>query len=186
MKALMQALQAFQDEVVFIKAKRSNDFTKSKFAKLVDVMLEIREPLKKHGLVVDQTLEYENGDNLLRTDIIHLETGETKTARTKLVNSSEILKWGASVTYQRRYAQLVALGLITDGDDDGELQDAKDKPAKENLAEARLKVAQMFKDRGVTVFKNQLDQIQQIIGKQKLETVEDALKVIDWLESEPA
>lgn len=135
MKELLEALSKFQDEVVFVKAKRHNEFTKSKFAKLADVMLDIREPLKKHGLQVDQNIIHENGEDLLETIIYHKD--QSKVSRSKLVNSSDILRWGASVTYQRRYCQLVALGLITDGDDDGELANAKttSQPYVENVEE---------------------------------------------------
>lgn len=125
MKELLAALNELQEDVQFIKAKRNNDFTKSKFAKFIDVVYELRDPLKKHGLVVDQNITHENGEDLLETIVYHTESSQSKTSRTKLVNSSEILKWGASVTYQRRYALLVILGLITDGDDDGQLSDAK-------------------------------------------------------------
>lgn len=183
MKELLDALLAFQEEVVFIKAKRNNDFTKSKFAKLVDVMQAIHEPLKKHGLQVDQNIINEPlmGNDLLETIIYHT-SGQTKRSTSKLVNSSEILKWGASVTYQRRYCQLVALGLITDGDDDGALADAKEKPKRESLGDKRLEIAQIFKDSGVTVFNSQLDKIEEILGKRKVETVEDAEKVIKVLQ----
>lgn len=186
MQDLQKAIKAFQNDVVFIKAKRNNDFTKSKFAKLVDVILDLREPLEKHNLWVDQNLIFQDGENCLETIIYHTTSEQTKRSVTKLVNSSEILKWGASVTYQRRYAQLVALGLITDGDDDGALAEAKDKPQKESLGNKRLEIAQMFKDRGVVVFNNQLDQIEGILGKRKVETVEDAEKVIKALENAAA
>lgn len=136
MKELLDALSKFQDEVVFVKAKRYNEFTKSKFAKLADVMLEIRDPLKKHGLQIDQNIEHENGEDLIVTTIYHT-SGQTKVSRSKLVNASDILRWGASITYQRRYCQLVTLGLITDGDDDGELANSKttSQPYVDNVEE---------------------------------------------------
>ncbi len=178
MNELLVDLQAFQKEVVFVKAKHNNDFTKSKFAKLVDVILDLREPLERHNLWVDQNLTIENGENCLETVIYHTKSDSYKLSVTKLVNNSEILKWGASVTYQRRYAQLVALGLITDGDDDGELADVKKKQAGESLGEKRLAVAQILKGRGIVSFQAQVDEIEKVIGKRKLETAEDAERVL--------
>ncbi len=124
MKELLKALQEFQDDVVFVKAKSEANY--GKYAKLKDLVIATRPALKKHGLFVHQALTEIDGKPSLSTKLVHEASDEYIETKTPLIHKPEVpQKWGASITYARRYCYTTILGLLVDEDDDGELASAK-------------------------------------------------------------
>ena len=120
MKELLEALQKFQDEVVFVKATSVANY--GKYAKLKDLVIATRPALKKNGLQVTQSLTSIDGKPAISTNLLHTETSQEIASTTPLIHKPEDpQKWGAAITYARRYAYTTILGLLVDEDDDGEL-----------------------------------------------------------------
>lgn len=115
-----------------IKSK-SNDFLKSKYADLADVKDAIFEAMNELGLLAIQT---PNGEYGLTTRIVHIQSGEfiedSFIIKPQQVNPQQA---GAVITYQRRYALVSMLGLVTDDDDDA---DTSSRPLKSKTDEASI------------------------------------------------
>ena len=136
MKELLEALSKFQDEVVFIKAKRTANY--GKYAQLKDIVTETRPALKKNGLFVMQALTNIDTTPAISTQLMHAESDQVIETKTPLIHKPEDpQKWGASITYARRYAYVTILGLLVDEDDDGQLASTKveTQPYVENVEE---------------------------------------------------
>jgi hypothetical protein len=136
MKELLKALSDFQDEVVFVKAKRQANY--GKYAQLKDIVTETRPALKKHGLQVLQYLSNIDTTPAIYTSLIHLSDEDAISTITPLIHKPEDpQKWGASITYARRYAYVTILGLLVDEDDDGQLASTKaeTQPYVDNVEE---------------------------------------------------
>ncbi len=124
MKDLLESLQKFQDEVVFVKATAEANY--GKYAKLKDLVIATRPALKKQGLMVTQSLTHIDGKPAIHTAVVHLESGQELYGITPLIHRPEDpQKWGAAITYARRYGYTTLLGLLVDEDDDGQLATAK-------------------------------------------------------------
>jgi hypothetical protein len=127
------ALVAAQSEIGSAIKGAANPFFKSTYADLGSVIEAVKEPLNKHGLAVTQELnviETITGPvNTLCTTLIH-ESGETLESSVLVPVIADIQKFGAAITYLRRYA-LQSFMLVPAADDDGEsLQDRKPEPPK--------------------------------------------------------
>lgn len=136
MKELLEALSKFQDEVVFVKAKRQANY--GKYAQLKDVVTDTRPYLKKHGLFVFQALTEVDGKPSISTQLIHIDSDQVVETKTPLIHKPEDpQKWGAAITYARRYSYVTILGLLVDEDDDGQLASVKTEaqPYVENIEE---------------------------------------------------
>lgn len=136
MKELLEALSKFQDEVVFVKAKRQANY--GKYAQLKDIVTETRPALKKNGLFVVQALTHIDGTPAISTQLSHSASDQVIETKTPLIHKPEDpQKWGAAITYARRYSYVTILGLLVDEDDDGQLASVKTEaqPYVENIEE---------------------------------------------------
>jgi len=117
MQKITTALAEFIQEVgPIIKGSQAQY---GKYADLSTVLNVIRPILSKHGLVIIQPF----AGQTLETKLLHT-SGESISSSVELVrpdygSNNPLHKWGAAVTYQRRYAILALLGLATE-DDDGD------------------------------------------------------------------
>lgn len=116
-KDLLAAIDNLYHECDVIVKNKKNDFLKSKYADLLEVVKKIKPHLKKNSLHV---LQSPTGDLELHTRITHLPTGQyvedTFAIKVNSVNPQVV---GAIITYQRRYAIVSMLGLVVEDDDDG-------------------------------------------------------------------
>ena len=133
MKNIYAALLEVQSELKPIIKDETNPFFKSKYFDINGLISELRPLLTKHGLIVMQPLtvikfgepEIDNPRMAIETIICHAESGEAFSRTTTLIETSDVQKLGATITYQRRYA-LASMFLIDSEDDDGNT--AIDKP----------------------------------------------------------
>ena len=66
----------------------------------------------------------------MQTDLVHVATGEMKTAVLPLPETGKSQEIGSAITYARRYTLVSAAGLTSEEDDDGEAAgDARPKAA---------------------------------------------------------
>lgn len=128
--ALAKALAKAQGEFSAIPKTDANPFFKSKYAGLPSVVAAASPILTKNGLSISQHVGVdEHGFDVLTTYLIH-ESGEylANSARLNPVkNDPQGL--GSAITYMRRYAYMAALGLVADGDDDGQAASSSAKIA---------------------------------------------------------
>jgi len=122
LKHLPSALLEAQKNIGAATKDSVNPFFKSKYADLGSVMSVIKEPLNNAGLAVTQDLQISRSDglkNILVTTLWHGESGETLQSEVILPDNSDIQKWGAGLTYMKRY-QLQSLFFVPTEDNDGE------------------------------------------------------------------
>lgn len=119
MQELIKALIKAKAEFNPIQKDGTNPHYKRKYATLDAVLDAVTHALGKHGLVIIQTTEIFEGKTVLRTHIFH-ESGENITSTYPLPEISDSQKFGAALTYARRYAVCAILSVTADEDNDAE------------------------------------------------------------------
>ncbi|MEH2383479.1 MAG: ERF family protein [Nostoc sp.] len=119
MQELIKALIKAKAEFNPIQKDGTNPHYKRKYATLDAVLDAVTPRLSKYGLVIIQTTEIFEGKTVLRTHIFH-ESGENITSTYPLPEISDSQKFGAALTYARRYAICAILSVTADEDNDAE------------------------------------------------------------------
>ena len=113
--ALIQAKANFKP----ILKTKTNPHFKSKYAGL-DVILEaITEALGEVGVLLIQPTVVREDKTILRTILIHAESGEQIESELAIPAQSDPQKLGAAMTYYRRFSLCSLLAIAPDEDDDG-------------------------------------------------------------------
>ncbi len=109
---------------------KSGDSYSYKYADLADVWDAIRIPLANNGLSVVQSPEmFESGLGIVTT-IAH-ESGEWLTGIIIMpVAERTPQALGSAITYLRRYGLCAMLGIVSDDDNDGDVQERDDRSAQ--------------------------------------------------------
>lgn len=134
MKELFTALAKAQKDFPQVEKNRTAKMgTYSyKYADISDVIEAIRKPLADNGLSFTQAYELtETGHQILKTSLHH-SSGESQTSRMLMPDPSKCKPqdFGSTTTYYRRYSLASMLGISTDEDIDGNLeQKPKQQPA---------------------------------------------------------
>lgn len=119
MKSLITKLMLVQAELKPIIKSEDNPFFKSKYADINAILASLRLLLVKHGVLVMQPLTTnEQGHQAIET-ILMDEEGNSLTRTVELPTLPDIQKFGAAVTYMRRFA-LVSMFALESEDADGE------------------------------------------------------------------
>ncbi len=107
-----------QSEIGVIAKDKENPYFKSKYAD-INTLLDIIKPiLTKNDVVITQPINYIDGQNVLSTVLTCIETGQHIESSIKLPENSDPQKYGAIITYFRRYG-IVSLLAIQAEDTDG-------------------------------------------------------------------
>jgi hypothetical protein len=126
------ALLAAQREMGPVYKNATNPAFKSTYAELSSVIDTISETLNKHGIVHLQPLEVIEGEQYIKTMLVHTESDTSITSLYKVVSKDPTNPQavGGGITYGRRYSLMSILGLAPE-DDDGNLasQKAPQSPA---------------------------------------------------------
>ncbi|MBW4591155.1 ERF family protein [Aetokthonos hydrillicola Thurmond2011] len=117
MQELIKALIKAKSEFSNIQKDRVNPHFKHKYATLDAVLDAVTPALGKHGLAVVQTTALESNKTVLQTHLYH-ESGECITSIYPLPEIGDSQKFGAALTYARRYALCAILCVTADEDDD--------------------------------------------------------------------
>lgn len=146
LKNLATALNKAQSELGTVVKGSDNPYYKSKYADINDVIKTIKETLNKNGITylqpVNVTQIGQNIVDVVDTILLH-ESGESLSSRTRIVTApgSDAQKFGAAITYSRRFALQSIVGLPAE-DDDGNIASGKTLTAKDvKKPEASKKVA---------------------------------------------
>jgi hypothetical protein len=90
-------------------------------------ILELKPILRKHGLLLIQTMRVENGQNIMMTTLAHVPSGEHIESETVLPHDLTPMLLGSAITYYRRY-QISAIMCVASEDDlDGDIEESKPK-----------------------------------------------------------
>lgn len=115
---LYTKLHALQKDIDPIKKDETNPFFRSKYFDINGLIEAVQPLLTKHGLVIIQPLSDINGKPAITTIVTDIESGEMCQDTIVIPEQTDIQKFGAAVTYMRRYA-LQSLLLLQAEDDDG-------------------------------------------------------------------
>ncbi|MEM1973707.1 MAG: ERF family protein [Thermoplasmata archaeon] len=145
-REFFKSLTQFQKEVPVIQKDQvvlnKDGSVRYKYASLDKITETIKPFLTKYGLSYRFETHFEEKHIEIKCIITHI-MGHSEVTSFKIPvdsspNMSDIQKYGSSITYARRYALSLALGLTTDEDDDGNTQnhitlpDSKDINLKHN------------------------------------------------------
>ncbi len=119
MQELIKALIKAKAEFNPIQKDGTNPHYKRKYATLDAVLDAVTPALGKYGLVIIQTTEIFEGKTVLRTHVFH-ESGESIISTYPLPEIGDSQKFGAALTYARRYAVCAILSVTADEDNDAE------------------------------------------------------------------
>lgn len=136
MNNLYKKLLLLQKEIKVIIKDQENPYFKSKYFDINTVIEELKPLFNKHDLLVLQPLTNIDGMSCITTILID-ESGEKMEFTTPLISNTDPQKFGAIITYTRRYA-LTSLFLIQ-----GELDDDANSVS---LPKATKKTDEPFKD----------------------------------------
>lgn len=127
------ALVKAQRDIGKAAKSAANPFYKSKYADLETVIDAVKGPLNSHGIAITQEIRVinvgEDVKNVLCTTLRH-ESGETIRSEALLPEQKDIQKWGAAVSYTKRYCLQALLLLPTEDDDGNSLVEAPTPPKK--------------------------------------------------------
>ena len=138
MQELIKALIKAKTEFNPIQKDGTNPHFKKKYATLDAVLAAVTPALGQHGLVIIQTTELCEGKTVLQTHLYH-ESGESITSNYPLPEISDCQKFGAALTYARRYAVCAILSVTADEDDDAEGAATSKKTEPQNNIRYRQK-----------------------------------------------
>ena len=141
-KTLYESLLNFQKQLPDIKKDKTAGMGKFqyKYCSLENLISSIQPVLHANGLILIQPQGYnDHGQTLLVTRLIHVESGEEIKSEMPLflpenMGAKPQFAWGGGLTYGRRYAIKMLLGIEPDMDTntetDTELGDVKEPPPK--------------------------------------------------------
>jgi len=141
-KTLYESLLNFQKQLPDIKKDKTAGMGKFqyKYCSLENLISSIQPVLHANGLILIQPQGYnDHGQTLLVTRLIHVESGEEIKSEMPLflpenMGAKPQFAWGGGLTYGRRYAIKMLLGIEPDMDtnteQDTELGDVKEPPPK--------------------------------------------------------
>ena len=136
------ALAAARSEFQRAAKDRSNPHLKNRYATLASVMEACDAALGRHGLSFSQPIVQTPTGPVLRTILVHLESGERIESDCPLLYDSAsklnpMQALGSAITYARRYGLESLLGLIRE-DDDAEAAFARHRERPEPASRARI------------------------------------------------
>jgi len=120
MKELYQALQKFQQECPSLT--RSKEGYNYQYTPLEEMLSVIQPVLHKNGLILIQPPTSTcDGVSIILTRLIHVESGQEITSELPIflpddMGNKPMFTWGGSLTYGRRYAIKMILGIEADMD----------------------------------------------------------------------
>ena len=145
-KTLYESLLNFQKQLPDLKKDKTAGMGKYqyKYCSLENLISSIQPILHANGLILIQPQAYnDHGQTLIVTRLIHVESGEEIKSEMPLflpenMGSKPQFAWGGGLTYGRRYAIKMLLGIEPDMDTntetDTELGDLKEPPKKTGIS----------------------------------------------------
>ena len=139
MKELYQALQKFQQQCPSLT--RSKEGFNYQYTPLEEMISVVQPVLHQNGLMLLQPPSVgHHGQTIIVTRLVHIETGQILESELSIylpenMGNKPMFTWGGSLTYGRRYAIKMLLGIEPDMDcntEEVEVIKKKNKPAAKN------------------------------------------------------
>jgi hypothetical protein len=170
---------------------RENEFGGFNYRSVEDIENAVKPFLKKHNLTLtfSDTVEAV-GDRVYVRAEARLSDGENfvlayaraREAEKPKAKTDDAQLTGGCSSYSRKYAAQ-GLFLIDDGKGDPDTPKGVSSPS-ESLSSAKAKLFKTFKDGGITESIDIMANIEQALGKDTVESVEEANKVINFLKEQ--
>lgn len=133
---LATALSKFQGEEINIPKNGCVKYGNTEFrhAKLADILAVIRPLLSKHGLAISQDCQIKESNVEITTTRMH-ESGQymSSTLLMPIMKGSNPMQAiGAAITYGRRYAICAPLGIESEDDTDGNVDNSHSNADEDN------------------------------------------------------
>jgi hypothetical protein len=119
MKALYAKLLLIQAKLKPVEKSSENPHFHNKYFDINTLLAEVKPILTENGVIVLQPLDIAENRAVIRTLLIDAESGEEIESATLIPEVSDPQKFGAAVSYYRRYA-LTSLLAIEGEDTDAE------------------------------------------------------------------
>lgn len=113
-----QKIFQIQSKMPKIEKDTKNDFFKSKYATLQQILGAALPLFKEHQVFFNTRILIEHPD-VLAVSLTDIEDGTSMHTFVKLLNIGDMQKLGSAMTYATRYGLLGLLGLAPDIDTDG-------------------------------------------------------------------
>jgi len=156
---IAQALNKAQAELGSVVKGSDNPYYNSKYADINDVIKTIKETLNKHEITFIQPLMVREvaGQKVtvVETVLLH-NSGEFISSETEVVvkDNGDAQKYGAAITYSRRFGLQSIVGLPAE-DDDGNTATGKEVKKAPAKASAPKSAGTKFSNRGKPITTNQ-------------------------------
>lgn len=180
-QTIFKAVLALQADLKPTKKNAENPYFKSKYTDLANLMKMLQPLLAKHKLGIVQFVTNIDGQSGLKTILIH-DSGVMLEADPMplLLPKNDPQAQGSAITYARRYSIQALLGIVADNDDDGNR--ATDSMTDDNaLRDKKAELYKKFQEKGITTLEAQILKIEDTLGKDTIDTMGDALKVMKAL-----
>ena len=119
MKLITTALIAAKAQFKPIHKNKVNPHYKSKYATLDEILEAIAPALLANNLLLIQPTIVKDNSTVLKTILIHAESGEQLESELTIPAITDPQKLGAAMTYYRRFSICSLLAIAPDDDDDG-------------------------------------------------------------------
>ena len=136
MKELYQALQKFQQQCPSLT--RSKEGLNYQYTPLEEMISVVQPVLHQNGLMLLQPPSVgHHGQTIIVTRLVHIETGQILESELSIylpenMGNKPMFTWGGSLTYGRRYAIKMLLGIEPDMDTNTEDPKLLEKEQKKN------------------------------------------------------
>ena len=177
MKELYQALQKFQQQVPsLIRSKEGFNYD---YIPLEEMISVIQPVLHKNGLMLVQPPSVgHHGQTMIVTRLVHIESGQVLESELPIylpenMGNKPMFTWGGSLTYGRRYAIKMLLGLEADMDTNTE--DPKELKKEQAKKKPAVKTEPPKRDEGEVLAKQFIAFVKKNPGKEKLKVLKTNL-----------
>lgn len=176
---LAKAMIKVQAEMPEVKKGSINPFFKSKYPMLPAVMQALLPLLTKNGLCILQPPSNIDGQSAITTILMH-ESGEyISSTRPLLMPKEDPQGQGSAITYARRYDAMAIVGMAAVDDDDGN----KATTGMDDLNKKKKELMTKLVSKKIIDFAEQRTYIEMVLGKNTIDTADEAQLVMDELES---
>ena len=119
MKLITTALIAAKAQFTPIHKNKVNPHFNYKYATLDEILEAIAPALLANNLLLIQPTIVKDNSTVLKTILIHAESGEQLESELTILAITDPQKLGAAMTYYRRFSICSLLAIAPDDDDDG-------------------------------------------------------------------
>lgn len=172
-EAYSKAVVAMLNSIGNVPFDSKNPHFRNEYASLPSILEYVKPKLAEHGFALTQVVSSGEFGPILETYIMH-ESGESLYDRYPIQckDPADPQKFGAAVTYARRYSLCAILGIAGEKDDDGNAGarpgDAAVKATPKQVSELEGLIAQTGTDEAVLLGHYGVDEIE-ALGKGQAE-----------------